>query len=261
MNLDRYALACGVLLALSMHAPSAFAIEGGQSVLDDGSFAFPHAVSIQVNSRQYCNGVIVSASHVITTASCLGPRNVRYRVRAGSPYLTSGGQVRTTVRRTVHPKYDARIQDYDIAILELATPLALSPTVQIVSRWKTETPGGANGIGGGWGSKSAQSPLPSDDMQWAFQTTLSRSACEAAYAGTGVVITPRMFCTYDSAVRACAGDGGAPIATVQVISGALAGQFSHAQFSGHCAAPDKPLVYVNYADDEIEQFIATVATP
>ncbi|MGH8083634.1 MAG: hypothetical protein ACREP7_23865, partial [Lysobacter sp.] len=92
MNLDRSSLTCGVLLALTMHAPSALAIEGGQSVLD-GSFAFPHAVSVQVSSRKYCQAVIVSPSHVIATASCLGPRNARYRIRAGSPYLHSGGQV------------------------------------------------------------------------------------------------------------------------------------------------------------------------
>lgn len=260
MNINHCTLIGGALLALAAHVPAAQAIEGGSSVLD-GSFAFPHAVSIQVGTRKYCEGVIVSPSHVITTATCLGPTNTRHIVRAGSPYLRSGGQVRTSLRTTVHPKYDARIHDYDIAILELSRPLVLGPTVQIVSRWQTESPIGQAGVGGGWGSTSAQSPLPSEDMQWAFLTLVSRSDCEAAYAGTDVVITPRMFCTYDPDVRLCAGDEGAPVATVQFIMAGLAGQFSHAQFSGHCAAPDKPLVFVNYADDEIEQFIATVATP
>lgn len=115
------------------------------------------------------------------------------KVRVGSSYHASGGQLAAVKKIIRHEKYDPYIIDYDFSLLELREPLKFTESIQAVAlpEQDGEVPtGGACSISG-WGNTQAIGESR-NQLRVAIVPVVSQSDCEAAYEG--FTISPRMIC-------------------------------------------------------------------
>ncbi|KAB1254774.1 Transmembrane protease serine 5 [Camelus dromedarius] len=118
-------------------------------------------------------------------------------------------------RIIAHPLYSAQTHDYDVALLQLRTPLHFS---------------------------AHSSDMLQDTMVPLLSTQLCNSSC--VYSGA---LTPRMLCAgyLDGRADACQGDSGGPLVCLDGGTWRLVGVVSW----GHgCAEPNHPGVYAKIAE-------------
>ena len=109
----------------------------------------------------------------------------------------------------VHPNYNSATQDFDFAILRLASPAPISSTVGVVCLPPdvTQTFAGTSMTISGWGTTSS-SGSQSHQLKEATVTALTNAACNIPY---GNAITANMICagnppSFDT--DTCQGDSG-----------------------------------------------------
>ncbi|XP_026744928.1 trypsin CFT-1-like [Trichoplusia ni] len=84
-----------------------------------------------VNFQQHCGGTIINNRSILSAAHCvyLEPTEV-IRVRIGSSYRSSGGEVLPLAAFLIYPTYTTHKYDDDVAILRTAVEIKYSATVQ-----------------------------------------------------------------------------------------------------------------------------------
>jgi secreted trypsin-like serine protease len=130
-----------VAVALALATPAAAAgaspriVNGRDAAIED----HPYQVALWDPSRgtpspgQFCGGVILDATRILTAAHCLvdkgdlvgSPRGVD--VLAGTADLSSGGTSVPAATLAVDDRYDPATNDHDIGIVQLSTPLWTGP--------------------------------------------------------------------------------------------------------------------------------------
>ncbi|NXK76009.1 PRS56 protease, partial [Amazona guildingii] len=182
--------------------------------------SWPWLVSVRLHGELMCGGVLVGLSWVLDDVPAEGgtenQNELAWTVVVGDHELGKPGAGRQAVpvRRILpHPKFNPKTFHGDLALLELAVPLAPSPTVSPVclpSSSSEPSPGTACYIAG-WGSLYEEGPAANVVME-AQVPLLSQETCRGALGRD--LITNTMFCAgyLSGGIDSCQGDSGGPLA-------------------------------------------------
>lgn len=199
-------------------------------------------------SGQFCGGVVVGPTTVLTAAHCMS-RDVLgvdwrevgdLRVIIGRDDLRGSGGVEMAPRWVwVNPSYDQVDRAGDVAVLTLAQPLPRIYGVAMAAEGDAAYQPGARAAVYGWGDTRGNGSYASTLRATRLQV-LPDMTCEDAYPGgaEGEYRSDSMMCAGlpDGGRDACQGDSGGPL----IARGKLVGLVS---WGSGCAEPGRPGVY------------------
>ena len=166
---------------------------------------------------QFCGATLISSKWVLTAAHCVvngttGRKSSASSIKAllGTSDLLDGG-IRNNIRRiVVHPAYDYKTGDADIALLELQYHASIRSIP--VSAYDTSVGKLATVVG--WGATNTASTNFPEELYEVDLPIVSRSACENIY---GAEFTQNMFCAgYSQGGKdTCKSDSGGPLMVIE----------------------------------------------
>ncbi|XP_012587093.1 PREDICTED: serine protease 53 [Condylura cristata] len=207
---------------------------------------WPWDARLKYQGKLACGGVLVSEEVVLTAAHCFIGRQTPEEWRVG---LGAGPEERDLKQLTLHGAYTHPEGGYDVALLLLAQPVTLGPSLRPLCLPYADhhLPDGERGWILGLARQGAGTSFP----QTVPVTLLGPKACSRLHTGLGnrsIPILPGMVCT--SVVGEpphCEGLSGAPL--VHEVRGTwfLAGLHS---FGDACQGPARPAVFTALAPYE-----------
>ncbi|XP_044608122.2 transmembrane protease serine 9 [Equus asinus] len=228
---------------------------------------FPWQVSLRENGEHFCGAAVVGARWLVSAAHCFNEFQdpTEWVAYAGTTSLSGSeaSTVRARVARIVtHPAYDSDTADFDVAVLELGSPLPFSRHVQPVCLPAATHifPPRRKCLISGWGYLKEDFLVKPERLQKATVELLDQALCAGLY---GPSLTDRMLCAgyLDGKVDSCQGDSGGPLVCEEP-SGRffLAGIVS---WGIGCAEARRPGVYarVTSLSNWILEAIATPSKP
>jgi trypsin len=202
---------------------------------------------------QFCGGVVVGRSTVLTAAHCLSeavlgapPEKIRdLKVITGRSDLLSKEGEEVPVRAVwVNPKYDNRTNAGDFAVLSLASSLPKGSVVPMAAAGDPAYAAGTGAVVSGWGDTTGAGDY-ARSLRAARVKVLSDSVCQQAYPGNadGTYRVASMMCAGELAGGrdACQGDSGGPL----VAQGKVIGLVS---WGTGCGLEGSPGVYTRVSE-------------
>ena len=181
--------------------------------------ALLYANDSNVFSAQFCSGVLIDKSWVLTAAHCVQGMSAQgIQVAVGAWDLTAFTGSRTPVRSIrIHPQFSSTSLYNDIALVELSVPSAIQPIALFSGESVDNTPPSLLGklvTVLGWGvADSATSWYYPEILRQVSLPVVADSTCNDIYINP---VLPSQFCAgYWEGKDACEGDSGGP-AVVQV---------------------------------------------
>ena len=168
---------------------------------------------------QFCSGVLIDQSWVLTAAHCVqGMSATKIQVAVGAYDLTKFTGSRTPVKSIrIHPQFSSTSLYNDIALVELGVPSAIQPIALFSGESVDKTPPSLLGklvTVLGWGlADTATSWYYPAILRQVSLPVVADSSCNDIYSNP---VLPSQFCAgYYEGKDACEGDSGGP-AVVQV---------------------------------------------
>uniref|UniRef100_H2ZSM9 Peptidase S1 domain-containing protein n=1 Tax=Latimeria chalumnae TaxID=7897 RepID=H2ZSM9_LATCH len=156
---------------------------------------WPWQVSLQYRNSHTCGASIISNTWLVSAAHCFEKYTdpSRWTARMGTIRKT-GGTVVNINRIIVHENYDTNTNDYDVAVLELSSPVAFDDNIQPVCLPSAEQTFdvGITCTISGWGRLSESGSLP-QILQKAEVNIIGSNVCRRSTV-YGFSISPRMLC-------------------------------------------------------------------
>ncbi|MBZ4320403.1 S1 family peptidase [Streptomyces huiliensis] len=255
MRALRYSLTAAFALLLAVPAPATAderLVVGGQEVKTADA---PWAVALASRARfgttrsgQFCGGVVVARSTIVTAAHCL-TRDVLgtepsaatdLRVIVGRDDLRGTAGKELAVKEAwVNPDFSAGTNAGDVGVITLAEPLPDGRTIAMAQQGEPVYAANTPAMVYGWGDTQGNGSY-SDTLRAAPVLVLGDELCEQAYPGglEGAYDRKTMLCAgwAEGGKDACQGDSGGPL----VAGGRLVGLVS---WGSGCAQPGRPGVY------------------
>ncbi|XP_004930041.1 trypsin, alkaline A [Bombyx mori] len=181
---------------------------------------------------QGCGCSILNNRAVLTAAHCIiGDRVGVWRVRVGSSFGNSGGVVHEVNRHIIHPNYNHRTKDADIAIMRTVLRINfVRNTVQPARIAGSNYNLADNQVvwAAGWGSTRTGSGF-AEQLRHVQVWTINQAICRERYSRIDRPITANMLCSgwLDVGGRdQCGGDSGGPLYHNGVVVGVCSWGFS-----------------------------------
>uniref|UniRef100_A0A4X2LFY5 Transmembrane serine protease 9 n=1 Tax=Vombatus ursinus TaxID=29139 RepID=A0A4X2LFY5_VOMUR len=193
---------------------SANRIVGG---MDAARGEFPWQVSLRENNEHFCGAAILSAKWLVSAAHCFNEFQdpTVWMAYAGTTFLSGSdsGTVKARVAQIIkHPFYNSDTADFDVAVLELGSPLPFTSDIQPVCLPSATHifPLRKKCLISGWGYLKEDFLVKPEVLQKATVELLDQALCASLYSNS---LTDRMVCAgyLDGKVDSCQGDSGGPL--------------------------------------------------
>jgi len=198
----------------------------------------------------FCGGTLVDRRFVLTAAHCvdfLRPKDLQ--ILAGTASLAEGGTRFNVEKIIVHPMWDSRRFDFDIALVKVTEPIKDVRLSRLIKREEEVAlvPRYTLSFVAGWGNTGPAPPEFPRELHQVKVETQARALCNRALSYRGNV-TARMVCAGfpEGGKDACSGDSGGPL-TAKDESGAWRLQFGIVSWGIGCAEPNYFGVYTRLA--------------
>merc|ERR1712126_753897 len=200
-----------------------------------------------------CGGTIVNKRFVITAAHCYNSMFTKMEVIVGEHNecdgVNEGGKLIKVRKMTMHPDYNSRTIDNDIAVLELAKDLTFTKKIKPACLPSSETKdySGSASTVSGWGGTIGYGPndqQPQQPRQCTLKETIvkllkgSDPMCSKYLKTSSSKIK---LCAFAKDTDACQGDSGGPLTVPENGKYTLVGVVS---YGSGCASSSTPGVYV-----------------
>ncbi|XP_035715755.1 trypsin alpha-3 [Folsomia candida] len=161
---------------------------------------------------QFCGSSLINDRYVVTAGHCVVGKITTtqgYQVFLGSNKINGTDAKRVNIVGViVHPNYNSQTLENDIALIQLAEQIKITPKIRPICLAKgPATFAGKNANVAGWGTQQKGGNAV-NQLRNAWVKIMENSVCAKNYTTAKVKITPNMLCASLPGRDSCSGDSG-----------------------------------------------------